>query len=325
MNTYKKYYIFSVIGTFLACSYPIYMGIRVISDMITNGTVMKEDFPKYIIPYTPIAIAVIFAVAIMPLLFKHFKRFAMPACSVLSVGVFFIAELLFESKVIVTTTLTTTLESWQMFMCYQNPEWFETREWTAVDILMGEYSPTFKIHFYLISVVLIIGIINCVYGFGRIAQTGDKSRQKALVVQSVSTALFLGLCILACFTAFFRDGEIKVSLLSAFLMGLFFVVLGVTAGIFVGSFLLEKKKMVSILIPSVSASLVTLAMYIGEMFLLSGNLYILGTGFFFDPIPGIVLSLADIAIILLSGAVTALILKLVCGKKQSVEIAAQGE
>ncbi|MCH5317285.1 MAG: hypothetical protein J1E05_04855 [Eubacterium sp.] len=316
MSKFKKYWLFAVIGTLAASFYPLYMGFRVICDMIAKGTVMEENYPKYIIPYTSISVAVIVAVLIMPLLMKYVKKHSFLIASALSLVMFFTAELLLESKVIITSTIDTTLESWQMFMCYVPPEGFITRTWTPIDILIGDYSPTFKIHFYMISVILIISITNCLYGFGQIIRKKDHSRRKALTVQSICTALFLGLCILACFTAFFRDGELTVSPLSAFLMILFFIVLGVTAGSYLGSFLLGKKKTVSVLLPSVAASLITLAMYIGEMFLLSGHLYQLGSGFLFNRISGIVLAPIDILVILSSGVANAVICHCLNRKKK---------
>lgn len=300
----KRYWIWILLGTLLVSTYPIYMGVRVVYDMTTKGTVLTENFPKYIIPYTPIALAVLAAVLLMSVLFRVAKRYAVLAASGLSLVVFFLAEWLLESKVIVTTTVITTLESWQMYMCYVPPEQMQTRQWTAVDVLMGEYSPTFKIHFYLISVVLIIAIINCLYGFGQMIDTNNRTRCKALLVQSVCTVLFLGLCILACFTAFFRGGELTVSPLSAVLMSFFFVVLGVTAGSYTGSFLLGKKRSLSTVLPAVVGAFVTLAMYIGEMFLLSGHLYRFGTGILLNGIPGIVLAPVDLLIILLTGGIS---------------------
>jgi hypothetical protein len=50
------------------------MGARVVSDMITHGTVYAEDYPKYNIPYTPISLSVIFGVALMPPLTKITKN-----------------------------------------------------------------------------------------------------------------------------------------------------------------------------------------------------------------------------------------------------------
>ena len=307
MTTFKKYWIFSLLGTLAVSFYPLYMGVRVVSDMLTTGTVLKENYPKYIIPYTPIAVAVIIAVALMPVLLKYVKKNSFLLASIFSLIVFFVSELLLESKVIVTATVETTLESWQMMMCYIPPESYETRTWRAVDILICEYSPLFKMHFYTISMILIISILNCLYGFAQIIRLNDRRRCKSLIVQSICTALFLGLCIFACFTAFFRDGELTVSALSAVLMILFFVVLGVTAGTYTGSFFIGRRKYVSILLPSVTASLVTFAMYIGETFLLSGHLYRFGTGFLFDGIAEMVIAPIDAITVVLSGLVTAVL------------------
>lgn len=306
-SRFNKYWLSALIGTIAVSAYPLFMGFSVIRDMAVSQTVLEENFPKYIIPYTPIAIAVIAAVLIMPLLFKTAQKFCALIASVLSLCVFFAAELIFESKIIVTSTVKTTLESWQMFMCYVPPEKYETRTWRAVDILIGDYDPAFKLHFYMISVILILSAINCLYGFARVIRSGDKTRRRALVIQSVCTVTFLGLCILACFTAFFRNGEITVSALSASLMSLFFVVLGITAGTYTGSFVLGRRKSLSVLVPSLAASLVTLAMYIGETILLNGHLYKLGSGILFDGIPGIILAPFDIFIIALSGGLNALI------------------
>ncbi len=315
-KSFNRYYLFSCLGVLIASYYPLSMGVRVISDMITNGAVLKENYPKYIIPYTPISVAIIVGVLLMPLLIRFFKRFAFVSGASIAIGIFFALEFLLEQKVVVSTAETVTkLEDWQMFMCYVPPEgWGETvttyKTQTAVDILMGDYNPAFKLHFYIISVVLIITILNCLYGFGQMIKSGDKKRCKSLVLQSICSAIFLGLCILACFTAFWRDGSIKVSLLSAALMTIFFVLLGIAAGVLAGSFLLGKRKLVSVWIPAVIASVMTLLMYIGEMILLNGHLYSLGSGFVFNGLPGIVFAPIDLLVILSSGCITALVFEI---------------
>ena len=310
-KAFNLYYLFSCIGILIASYYPLSMGIRVVSDMLSDGVVMKENYPKYIIPYTPLAVAIIVAVLIMPLCIKRLKKYAFAVSSIASTGVFLAIELLFEQKVVVATAKAMTrLEDWQMYMCYVPPKgWGETvttyKTQTAVDILMGEYDPMFKLHFYIISVVLIVTVLNCFYGFGQMIWKGNKSRLKALVLQSVCSLVFLGLCILACFTAFWRDGSIRVSVLSAVLMTLFFVLLGVTSGVFTGSFLLGKRRSVSVLIPSVVSSVMTFLMYIGEMMLLNGHLYRMGEGLLFEGIPGITFAPVDLLVILASGCITA--------------------
>ncbi len=316
-KTFRKYYLFSLLGVLLASCYPIYMGISVIVDMIRYGTVYAENYPKYIIPYTPIALALLVCVALIPVALKYFEKYALLFGTVISTVLFFVFEFILERAVTVTRTVTgifSTLEDWQMFMCYVPPNSFEERTWTEVDVLMGEYSPAFKLHFYIISIVLIISILNCFYGFAKMIHTGDKSRRKSLVIQSVASGAFLGMCIWACFTAFYRNGDIQVSALSAVLMSVFFVLFGVTVGIYIESFTLNKKPLLSVWLPSVSAAVVTLVMYIGEMILLSGHLYRFGDGFFFAGIPGIILAPVDIVVILGSGVMTAIIASFVRNK-----------
>lgn len=307
---FRRYYLFACIGVLIASYYPLSMGIRVITDMIAEGTVMKENYPKYIIPYTPISIAIILGMFIMPLCIKLFRRYALFGGTSIATGLFFATEFLFEKKVVVSAAETVTkLEDWQMFMCYTPPEgWGETittyKTQTPVDILMGEYNPAFKLHFYVISVVLIITTLNSLYGFGQMILSGEKKRLKALILQSACSVLFLGLCILACFTAFWRDGSLQVSPLSAALMTAFFVLLGITVGVFVSSLFLRKSRLASLWIPSVAASVMTLLMYIGEMVLLNGHLYSFGTGFLFNSIPSIVFAPVDMLTIIASGAIT---------------------
>ena len=309
-----RFWLCSLVAVLAASFYPLLMGARVVCDMLRDGTVLKENYPKYIIPYTPIAVAVILGVLLLPVFVRLLKRFAILGSSALSVGAFFGLEFLFEKNVVVTTAETVTkLEDWQMFMCYQPPGGWETtvteyKTHTAVEILMGEYNPAFKLHFYLISIVLILAILNCVYGFAQMIRTGDRRRKKALILQSVSAALFLGLCILACFTAFWRDGSIMVSPLSASLMSVFFILLGVTVGLFLGSLLLNRSRALGLWLPAVASAATTLVMYIGEMILLSGHLYRFGTGLFFDGLPAVVLAPVDLIVVLAAGIVTFLLM-----------------
>lgn len=313
-KTFRWFYTLSLLGVIAASYWPLMMGVRVVRDMIVQGTVMGKDYPKYIIPYLPISLAVIIGVALMPLLIGYCRKYALLAASGAGLGVFFASELVLENWVIVTDTVMTTLESWQMFMCYVPPEMFETRTWRAIDVLIGEYSPWFKLHFYVIAIVLILAFLNCFYGFGRMIVSGRRERLRHLILQSVAAVLFLGLCILACFTAFWRTGEITVSPLSASLMCFFFIVFGVTMGIFTASFLTKRPRSVALPVSAAVSSAVTLVMYIGELILLSGHLYRFGNGFLFDGLGALVLAPIDLIVILLSGGITAVILKSVANR-----------
>ena len=158
------YWMFAIVLLAFLSAYPIYMGIRVVGDMLKAGTVMAENYPKYVIPYTPISVAVLLTVILMPLFLKRLCRYATATASVLAVSVFFVAELMLEKWVVVRETVS--LESWQMYMCYVSPETMKTREWTPIDVLIGEYSPSFKLHFYFISLILIVAFVSVFYGFG---------------------------------------------------------------------------------------------------------------------------------------------------------------
>ena len=64
----------------------------------------------------------------------------------------------------------------------------------------------------------------------------------------------------------------------------------------------------SIIVPAITASLTTLIMYLGELILMGGKLYIYGDGLLFHAIGAIPFSVADFAIILFSGLMTYIIL-----------------
>ncbi len=306
MEKSKKFTLYSVLATiavFAASFYPLYMGARVISDMIAYGTVQSENYPKYIIPYTPISVAVILGVLLMPIILKHVKRRPTLLASGISVVIFLVTETLLENMVVVTTQGSSSIENWQTYMCAVPPEGFASRTWTSVNILGGEFDPLYKLHFYVIAILMVLALINCLYGFGRMVQTGDTKRRRSLILLSIVSGLFLGLCIWACFTAFYRGGELLVSPTSAWLMGIFFVTLGVTCGLFAGSFLQDRKKSIAVIVPTLLAMLMAVVMYMGELILLHGHLYQFGTGWFYERI--LFLAPVDYLIVLFSGVITA--------------------
>lgn len=309
-KSYRKFYLFSLAGVTALSAYPIYMGILAVNEMLRNGAIPMERYPKYIIPYTPISVALILGVLLLPLFQKLGKRLDLVCGGALSVGIFFLFERLMETNILVQTTEVVPLEGWQLSLCMVPPRQYETRTWEAVDVLLGGYSPAFKLHFYLISMVLILSLLNSFYGFSNMIRSKDNTRKKILTLQTITAFGFLGMCIWACFTSFYRGGELTVSALSALLMSVFFALLGVTVGVFAGSFTLGKSRKTAILLPAVLASLVTLLMYTGEMILLHGNLYRFGSGFFFDGLGGIVLAPVDLLIIVISGIITALLCRL---------------
>ncbi len=297
----KVFYRLSLIILILLSVYPIYMGIKVFIQYLQNGSMLAEEYPKYIIPYTPMCISIIVSAALLPSLYKLSKRFSLIIGSGIGIVLFFSGELFFEQIKVVEGYTEMPLSSWQFALCYATPEVLRA----IGEPIYAENNPAFKVHFYLIAIVIILSVIGVLYGFMRMFQEGLYQKMKPLIVQTVCVTVFISLCILACFTAFYRNGTLYISPLSAFLTGLFFVVFGVTFGMYFAGHFYGKRKLLSIWIPSIIAILTTIAMYIGELVLMGGYLFVFGKGGFFMPLGIVSFSLCDLSIILISGIITA--------------------
>ena len=303
-NKYPAFYVTSLFIIIAASVYPIYMGITVFRQYLTNGFVETANYPKYIIPYTPMCIAIIVCTLLLPLLYKIFKRYSVLILSALGIALFIAGELFFEQIKVLEGYKKVPLESWQLSLCIATPEVLMA----IGEPIYAENNPSFKVHFYIIAIVIILIVVGILYGFTRMLKEGLYEKKKPLIMQTVSVIIFIALCILACFTAFFRNGTLYISPLSAFLTGLFFIVFGVAFGLYFAGYLFGRKKLLSVVIPSIIASFTTLVMYVGELMLMDGELFIFGKGFFFEPLfKSPAFSLCDIIIIILSGIITAVL------------------
>jgi hypothetical protein len=319
--TTKKVYILSLGIILMASFYPIYMGAVVLCGYIQYGGIDATDYPKYIIPYTPICIALIVCTVLLPPVFKKYKKFALSVFSILGVGLFLLFEILFEKITVFSVKEgIADVGSWQTQLCAVTPEVMKTIEYqeTIGQALAERYSPVFKVHFYLIALLIVLTVIGIIYGFYKMAHTQNFTRKRPLIAQLISVIIFIGLCIFACFTAFFRTGDINISPLSAVLMTIFFLVFGITAGVYTGTCFYEKQKLFSIIIPSLVAMVITFIMYIGEMVMMNWTLFRLGNGFLFERIGIIPFALIDIMTILMSGVITFFILMKIKQKNNGV-------
>lgn len=298
--SYRKFYLLSLFILLSASIYPLYMGFVTLGNYLEHGFIYTADYPKYIIPYTPICIALIASAALMPLIFKLCKSCTLPVVSVLGILLFLTFEFGFEQIKVIEGYVEMPLESWQLSLCMATPEVLRSMG----EPIYAANNPTFKFHFYLIALVIILTVLNVIYGFGKMLREQNFSGKRPLIAQGVSALLFISLCILACFTAFYRNGTLHISPLSALLMSGFFTVFGITAGIYCGSLFYGKSPLFAKTIPALTASLTTLLMYLGELVLTDGVLFIYGQGFFFESLEIIPFSPADLLVILSSGGIT---------------------
>lgn len=304
MSAYqKRVYMLAMALLLFGSVYPILMGISVFRELILFGAVSAENYPKYVIPYTPICFSLILTAALIPLADK-LKKYGFAVSAVGAVAVFFALELAMEHIMVFSPLSpveeTTNIGNWQMYLCVATPEVPIDR----VTALIGEYSPAFKIHFYLISILMILTVWSTIWGFYRLSPESTGRKRRLLWVQLGAACMFVGLCILACFTAFFREGTLRVSAVSALLMTLFFLVFGLLSGIFLCVLISDKKRSFVLTLSFFVSSVMTTAMYIGELILLDGKLYRFGEGFFFSPMGSFPFAPVDLAVILLSGLLT---------------------
>lgn len=311
--TSKKTYLISLAAVLAASVYPAYMGFVMLEAYFRQGGIDVADYPSYIIPYTPICVSLIITTALTPVFYKLFKKFTLLALSVLGALLFLGVEAAFEKITVFSGGSSTDIATWQLFSCVATPQ-VRDSVWDSLNI---KYNPAFKIHFYAISLLIILAVTGVVYGFYKMSAEKNYARKKPLITQLVSVAVFVGLCILACLTAFFRTGNIVISPLSAALMTVFFMTFGITAGVYSGTWLYEKPKALSLVIPSITAALVTVVMYIAEMAMMNGGLFRFGNGFLFEPVGVIPLSPVDIITVLASGAAVYFILRAI--RTKSVE------
>ncbi len=305
MKKYRIFYLSSFALVAALSAYPLYMGIKSLINYFSDGYIVQELYPKYLIPYAPMCFALLITVALMPLFARLFKRFAQLASSVLGTALFLLSEVFFEGIKVLVGYERVEVESWQLGLCIMTPEAMEAQQ--ALQQGKPIYvtnNNSFKVHFYIIALVVILTVIGVLYGYRKLILEGKKEISGALYAQTASVVTFVSLCVLACFTAFYRTGDIRISPLSAALTSGFFIIFGITVGVYISSFLIGKRKLGTV-IPAVSASLTTLVMYLGELLLMGGKLFIMGNGAFFEPMGSFPFAPFDIAVILISGIITA--------------------
>lgn len=288
-----KTYLLTLAILLALSAYPIIMGFKIIFLQFRDGSVGPGDYARYVIPYTAICLSVLIAAALHPLLIR-LKRWALPVATVLALGLFTGIELMMEGIAIHSPEIESAVQM-QLFSCVYTPD--------AVIAFQGIYNDTYKLHYFLVSFIMVALVVSVVYGFGKLC-SGQLVRRAPQVLQTMAAVLFVGLCVFANLTGFYRLPSPVQPPISGLLTGLFFVVLGASAGIYAGSFVLGRKGLVPIGLPAAVSFAVCITMYWGE-YLMLGSLYRFGSGTFYEALPGIVLAPADILVVLLSGVAAA--------------------
>lgn len=305
-SKYNIFYISSLMFLFAVSAYPIYMGVKTLMLYLQKGEIESAAYPKYIIPYAPVCIAVVLVAILFPLLYRLLKRYSLPAGSLLGVITFLGTEIGFEQMKVIESYKQLPLDAWQYSLCVTTPEVLQA----VGEPIYAENNPAYKFHFYIIALLIILSVISLLYGFTKMIKESDRSKIKPLITQAICVGAFIGLCILACLTAFYRNGTLNVSALSAVLMSLFFIVFGVTFGVYLGCIFYRKRKFLSVIIPAIVSMMTTVVMYIGELVLTDGKLFKFGNGSLFEPIGKTPFAFIDVLVVFITGLAAWIILML---------------
>ncbi|MCL1809665.1 MAG: hypothetical protein FWG42_07885 [Clostridiales bacterium] len=324
----KRYYIISLATLAVLSAYPVANGIRIAFLNLANGAIEPEQYAKYVVPYAAICVSLLLFAVLLPVFLK-LKRLAFPIGLVTVYGAFFAVERFFETVQIhvdgMTLILapspaagavgqTATVDIWQAAQCAISPVVLDQSSLTYAyqdRFLYVIGDSTYKIHYYLIALVLITMVCGLLFSIAKMLRGTSKHNSKPIFLRAASTGLLVAMCVFANTTAFFRSPATIQTPLASALTCMFFIVLGASAGIYAGSFLLDKKLWLGIGAPvAISLSAVSL-MYVGEAAMMNGRLYRFGTGWFFDALPKIAPAPVDILVVLLSGVATWLILRAV--------------
>ena len=327
-QNYKRFYWLTLAVLFALSAYPLINGVRMAYISISDGAVEPDQYARYVIPYAAMCVAVLIFAAFLPVL--HKMKHAPFAIGLAGAYAVFIAVEQFMERIRIKTEGMTLIDpaslsvdpavnvppvavdAWQASLCIVSPR---AREQSKAFDAGGRIFYTmaddyYKIHYYLVSFILIVMVCGLLYGIGRMIRTGDGEKRKPLILQGMAAAALVSLCVFANTTAFFRQADPIQTPLASALTCLFFIMLGAAAGVYAGSFLLKKGKTAGLALPVMISVVIVILMYIGEAAMMKGGLYRFGTGWFFDGIPLIALAPVDILVVLAAGAVTWFVLNL---------------
>lgn len=296
----RRYYFIALAALLALSAYPVVMGLKLVALQLMYGGVQLHDYARWVIPYTAVCVAALIACALYPAL-GRLGKFALPAATVLALALFTGLELYVEGITIRSEAAQDALTV-QLLSCVYTPR--------AVWAFSGIYDDSYKIHYFLVSAVILLLCVSLFYGFGGLLSGGRRERKAPLCMQAAAFVLFLGLCVLANFTGFFRQKTDFLSPVPSLLTGLFFVALGAAVGIYAGSLFPRRGPALSVWLPAALAAAACAVMYYGEFRMFGGTLYRFGAGWFFEGLPRIALAPADLLVILMGGAAAAIPLAL---------------
>jgi hypothetical protein len=298
----KRFYWTVMLFLLIISAYPIGAGIRIIVLHFRNGSIQPDDYAQLVIPYAAVCSSILITIMLYPLLSK-LRRYSVLAASILGLGLFAGMEWYMEGLTINAP------------MAYSAFQWQLIQNISITDAILAFhklYDNTYRIHYLLISLLLILLVTGIVYTYEKVVSSKDQARRNILYLQIFLTVLFVALCVVSNITYIFGETDDYLTPYSSVFTRSFFVLAGLASGVYLAGLLIEKNRLVSIIAPAAAACLITAAMYFGEYKILDGVLYRFGYANLFQHTPVSVVTPANILIILLSGLLTVLLVEVIC-------------
>jgi len=230
-----------------------------------DGTMWSWPLFQYnvtvVIPFAAVSAAVLIGFLLLPMLRKMYVAKRGIISSVIAVCIFFALSLYAEMIsarldvifIVMTSRMRRSVEGIAALADYMTIPW------------------TVRLHYYIFSIVLILALLNFLYGLADALYRGEKLSKKAIALQGGAVACY-ALAYFFVRAMQFKDYDTLLLTSSSVLnAAVCFILAGIAVGLYSGSF--SKFAGLGKFISSILSSATVVALYAAEYAMLQGNLY----------------------------------------------------
>ena len=164
-------------------AYPVYLGIRVLVLHFQNTSIQPEDYAHLVIPYAAVCSSLLITTILYPLLSK-LPKYSVAAASILGLGLFAVMEWYIEGLTIFAPKAQSAFQ-WQLV---QNIGITDTT--LAFHKL---FDNTYRIHYLVVSLLLILLVTDMVYSYGRLISSKDRPKKISFTCSFFNRTLYFTL------------------------------------------------------------------------------------------------------------------------------------
>ena len=244
-RSFKRFYLTALFPLIFLSAYPVAMGTGIAVLSFQNGRILPEYYEQTVIPYAAVCSSILLTLLLYPLLSK-LRRFSLPSATVFAAGLFLGLEYYMENITIHSPEALSAYK-WQLESHIGSAE--------ATQAFQMLYDNTYRIHYYITSLMLIVLVIGLIYSYENRIQSEEGGRKNLFRLQLIFTILFVVFCAFVNAASYLR----KVSFLTEavdYLISLsptltvFFNLVTAWPLAYMAGFLSGKRRLVSVFIPA---------------------------------------------------------------------------